>query len=135
MFAFESSARDAGFVSAAYFAGAFFSSNVWGVLSDVFGRRPVCLSSPLSLFLSVCLSVCMCVCLSACLSVCLSASLSVSICLSVLGSVYLSINVHFVSQCTFVFATTLSVLTGDIITRQRSWSITLFQSMGYSSFF
>ena len=35
-------------------------------------------------------------------------------------SLVYSINVHFVSQCTFVFATTLSVLTGDIITRQRS---------------
>ena len=34
-------ARNAGFVSSAYFLGAFVGSNVWGVLSDILGRRPV----------------------------------------------------------------------------------------------
>ena len=34
-------ARYAGLVSSAYFLGAFVSSNLWGILSDFIGRRPV----------------------------------------------------------------------------------------------
>ena len=35
------SARNGGYVSAAYFLGAFISSNLWGGLSDYVGRKPV----------------------------------------------------------------------------------------------